>query len=310
MTTAPIVLFVYNRPWHVRKTVEALQVNHLAKESDLIIFSDGAKNGNDQEAVNQVRLFIRGIGSFRRVEIIESPVNKGLSSSIVSGVTSVIAQYGKIIVLEDDMLTSRFFLLYMNDALDLYEDDERVISVHAYWYPVQDKLPGTFFLRGADCWGWGTWRRGWDLFNPDGKFLLDEILRHRLEIEFDLNGSYPYTAMLWDNVVGKKDSWAIRWYASAFLKNKLTLNPGESLVQNVGTDFSGTHCKSTRQFQVNLFNQRVSVTKTAVEESFYAKKSLENFYRSLEGTRPSAFSRWLMRKWIRFSSRRRKFCEE
>jgi len=304
MTTAPIVLFVYNRPWHVQKTVEALQANYLAKESDLFIFSDGAKNGKDREAVNEVRGLIRGILAFRRVEIIESPVNKGLSSSIVAGVTSVITQYGKIIVLEDDMVTSPYFLLYMNDALELYRDEEGVISAHGYLYPLRVELPETFLLKGADCWGWGTWKRGWDLFNPDGKFLLSEILRHKLEREFDMNGNYPYTAMLWDNVHGKKDSWAIRWYASAFLNKRLTLYPGKSLVQNVGNDSSGTHCKSTNHFHTFVSDQRIHVRKITIEESVHAKRALHKFYRGVAGRGHRALWRWLIRRWIRFSSLR------
>jgi len=301
MTRAPIALFVYNRPWHVRKTVESLQANYLAKESDLIIFSDGAKSEKDQEGVNEVRRYIHGIQSFRKVEIITSSVNKGLSSSIVSGVISVLAQYGRIIVLEDDMVTSPYFLLYMNDALELYSDEERVISAHGYLFPLEVELPETFLLKGADCWGWATWKRGWDLFNPDPKFLLGEIMRRRLERDFDMGGNYPYTAMLWDTLRGKRDSWAIRWHASAFLNGKLTLYPGRSLVQNIGNDSSGTHCKATDHFHTLVSDRRIHVKRIVVEESISAKRALHQFCRRVAGTGHRAVWRWLIRRWIRFS---------
>jgi len=280
MTTAPIVLFVYNRPWHVQKTVEALQANFLAKESDLFIFSDGAKNGKDREAVNEVRGLIRGILAFRRLEIIESPVNKGLSSSIVAGVTSVITQYGKIIVLEDDMITSPYFLHFMNEALQAYETEEKVISVHGYSYPTKETLPETFFLRGADCWGWATWKRGWDLFEQDGAKLLSELAEQNLINRFDMNGTFPYTQMLRNQVAGKNDSWAIRWHASAFLASKLTLYPGKSLVRNIGIDSSGTHCSKSDCFDGHLSNLSIPVKGIEVIESELAFQAFRRFFQS------------------------------
>jgi hypothetical protein len=265
----------------VRKTVESLQVNDLAKESDLFIFSDGAKYGEDQESVDEVRRYIYGIGSFRRVEIVESPVNKGLSSSIVSGITSVIAQYGKIIVLEDDMVTSPYFLLFMNEALQRYGTEEKVISIHGYSFPTKETLPETFFLRGADCWGWATWERGWDLFEPDGAVLFSQLSKQNLVKRFDMYGAFPYTQMLRNQVAAKIDSWAIRWHASAFLAGKLTLYPGKSLVRNIGTDSSGTHCSKSGCFDCPLSDQPVPVKKIDVIESILALEAFGRFLKSV-----------------------------
>jgi GT2 family glycosyltransferase len=164
---APIALFVYNRPDHARQTIEALKENELSAESDLIIFADGPKNSGAQAKVNEVRKLIKNVIGFRSLTIHESPNNKGLANSIIDGATKVCEEYGRVIVLEDDLVTSPWFLKYMNDALNTYEQDERVISVHGYTYPVDEPLPETFFLRGADCWGWATWKRGWELFEPN-----------------------------------------------------------------------------------------------------------------------------------------------
>ena len=144
-------------------------------------------------------------------------------------------------MLEDDLLTSPYFLDFMNEGLSIYEEDEKVISIHGYVYPISEKLPETFFLRGADCWGWATWKRGWDLFEPDGGLLLNKLEESKQTEEFDFNRSYPYTQMLKDQINGKTNSWAVRWYASAFLQNKYTLYPGKSLVSNIGGDGSGTN---------------------------------------------------------------------
>jgi hypothetical protein len=241
MALSPIALFTYNRPDHTKKTVEALQQNKLSAGTDLFVFSDGPKEGISEKEVQKVRKYLRTIQHFKSVNIIERNSNTGLSSNILQGVQQVVSTYEKIIVLEDDLLTSPYFLEYMNEGLNIYEEEEKVISIHGYVYPVSEKLPDTFFLRGADCWGWATWKRGWDLFEPDGSVLLNKLENSKQTEEFDFNRSYPYTQMLRDQISGRTNSWAVRWYASAFLQNKFTLYPGKSLVSNIGGDGSGTN---------------------------------------------------------------------
>ncbi len=249
---SPIALFVYNRPYHTQQTIESLKKNTLAQESDLIIFSDGPKDITDPNSVLDVRTLIRQTEGFKSVQIIESSANLGLAQSIISGVTHVIDRFGKIIVLEDDLVTSPFFLKFMNEALDFYESEESVISIHGYTYPVKQALPETFFLRGADCWGWATWKRGWELFESNGEKLLKKLQELRLTGEFDFNGAFGFTRMLVDQIEHKNDSWAIRWNASAFLSNKLTLYPGKSLVHNIGNDLSGRHSGNLRYFDTEI----------------------------------------------------------
>lgn len=155
---APVALFVYNRPWHSRQTIEALQANALARETELYIFSDGPRAEADVKKVEEVRNYLRSVEGFQSVHIVESNVNKGLAKSVIAGVTNVLQTNSNIIVLEDDMVTSAFFLTYMNRALELYKNETDVISIHGYIYPVKEALPETFFLKGADCWGWATWK--------------------------------------------------------------------------------------------------------------------------------------------------------
>ena len=179
MTQAPIILFVYNRHEHTKKTIETLQLNHLASENNLYIFFDGYKNENDRIKVEIVRSYVKSISGFKSITIVERKKNLGLAESVITGVNEIINRYGKAIVLEDDLITSPYFLKYMNDALDLYENIDEVVSIHGYIYPVKKELPETFFIRGADCWGWATWKRGWDIFEYDGKKLLS-ILNEKI----------------------------------------------------------------------------------------------------------------------------------
>jgi hypothetical protein len=149
---------------------------------------------------------------------------------------------------------------------------------------VNRTLPQTFFLRGADCWGWATWKRGWDLFEQDGRKLLSELEGRQLTRSFDFDGSYPYTQMLRDCIAGANDSWAVRWYASAFLLGKLTLYPGSAQVQNIGADGSGTHVGSTRRFENPDWGRPILVGGVPVEESLLARRA---FARFLGGSQPS-----------------------
>ena len=277
---SPIVLFVYNRLNHTRKTVAALKKNCLAEDSILFIFSDGAKDSQDKPAVRSVRHFIHKIVGFKKIKIIEHRTNRGLADSIINGVTEIIDRYGQAIILEDDLVTSPYFLRYMNQALELYKNDKKVISIHGYVYPIAGNLPETFFLRGADCWGWATWKRGWDLFEADGAKLLTQIKERKLAKKFDLGGVFPYTKMLKDQLVGKNNSWAVRWHASAFLKNKLTLYPSRCLVHNIGTDNSGTHCKSVDYYDTSLARHPIQIKKIELVENEIARIAFQKYMKS------------------------------
>jgi hypothetical protein len=279
MNKTPIALFVYNRPEHTRRTVEALQKNVLAQESDLIVFSDAPKSETQVGMVQEVRLYIRQIKGFKSVTIVERESNLGLARSIIDGVTATANKYGRIIVLEDDMVTSPYFLSYMNEALEKYAGEDRVVSIHGYVYPVDQPLPEAFFLPGADCWGWATWSRGWTCFNRDGQFLLDELKRRKLIRAFDFNGAYPFSKMLERQIKGTNDSWAVRWYASAFLADKITLYPGRSLVHNIGNDNSGTHCGESADLDAKLSDTSINLSNIKIEPSQEGRQAFENFFR-------------------------------
>ena len=278
---APIVLFVYNRPWHTQQTVEALQKNKLASESELFIYSDDAKNDDARVSVDEVRKYIDNITGFKKITVIKRDKNWGLANSIIDGVTKIVNEYGRIIVLEDDLVTSPYFLKFMNEGLTMYENEDKVASIHGYIYPI-DNLPNTFFIKGADCWGWATWKRAWDIFESNGEKILDELKSRRLEKEADFNNSYGFTQMLKDQIKGKNNSWAVRWYMSAFLKDMLTLYPGKSYVQNIGNDDSGTHCCVSDIFRVELCTSNNSNRLELVENSD-SRKKMEIFFNSISG---------------------------
>jgi hypothetical protein len=261
LSLAPIALFVYNRPEHTKQTLEALRSNLIANQSDLFIFSDGSKLDEHREAVGEVRLLIRNVTGFKNVSLIERTDNLGLARSIIDGVTSLIDQYGKAIVVEDDIVTSPYFLSFMNEALTIYENVDKVKHISGYMFPVNlsDAVEDTFLLRMASCWGWATWRRAWADFEPDAKKLLNEIESRELVFNFDIQGSIAYRSMLGDQVAGKINSWAVRWYASIFLQNGLCLHPKYSLVNNIGHDGTGEHCNANDIYNVGLYNQYLPV---------------------------------------------------
>lgn len=280
--TAPIALFTYCRPDHTRRTVDSLLQNKFASESDLIVYSDAARMHEKQAAVDEVRAYLATITGFRSVTIRHRSENYGLANSIIEGVTEVLMQYESIIVLEDDMVTSPYFLTYMNEALEKYADDDRIVSIHGWVFPVAKSLPEAFFLIGADCWGWATWRRGWDCFNNNGQFLLNELKCRKLIHAFDFNGLYPYSKMLESQIKGKNDSWAVRWHASAFLEGKLTLYPGRSLVHNIGNDNSGTHCEESTDLDVILSASPINLNNISVEPSQQGRLAFVDFFRKGE----------------------------
>ena len=282
MEPAPIVLFTYNRPLHTHRTITALKRNVLAGQSRLVIYSDGPKTAQDVANVDHVRRYIARTQGFASVEIVERHENLGLANSVIAGITEVVNRYGRVIVLEDDLVSSPFFLQYMNEALALYQKEEKVISIHGYMYPIAEKLPETFFLRGADCWGWSTWKRGWDLFEKDGHKLMAEVKRTGAVKRFDYDGACRYMRMLKEQVAGRTSSWAIRWYASTFLHNRLSLYPGASLIQHIGADGAGTHVGVCHKFDVDLADRPIPVKPIPLAEDLETRGILVDYWWSVK----------------------------
>jgi len=293
MSLAPIVLFVYNRPRHTRDTVEYLLENPQAKNSDLFIFSDGAKNREDLKKVEEVRKYLSTISGFKSVTLSETKVNRGLAKALVEGITHVCNVRGRVIVLEDDIIVSPYFLEYMNSALDRYENDERVMHISGYMFPVRDaaNLPETFFYRATSSWGWATWNRAWRYFEPDAKKLLEQIMHQGHRRNFDILGTMDFTRMLRLQAKGKINSWGICWYASTFLREGLCLYSSTSLVRNLGHDGSGTHCESSEDYETALADQRISHFPEEVAESRAALEAIAEFNRSLKKSLPQRMVR-------------------
>ena len=278
MTYAPIALFTYNRADKTLMAVESLLQNAEAKESDLFIFSDGAKNEKAIEGVKENREYIHTISGFKTITIIEREKNWGLANSLIAGITDVINKYGRVIVVEDDLILSPYFLKFMNDGLEKYKDDERVGAICGYVYPVEEKLPENFFLYFMHPWGWATWKRGWDLLNTDTKYLLRKM-RFKTN-KFNLGGNCGSYGNLYCQKVGLVDSWYIILYASLFLKRKLILFPRKTMVLNRGCDGSGTHCGNDfiQENYVNVMREPVSLSDVTVEESENAYNAFRTFH--------------------------------
>ena len=279
MSYAPILLFVYNRPEHTRRCIQSLLKNSLASESYLFIYADGAKDSTQQEAVNEVRNYIRSIQGFKQTTLIERSENWGLARNIIDGVTTQANRYGKVIVLEDDLVVAPYFLQFMNDALEVYKDEPKVGHIQACDFTQDSSLPSTFLIKWTGSWGWATWDRAWKYFNPNGKELLQELEERKLTRIFDFNGKYGFTRMLRRQIEGKNNSWAIRWNASLFLKDILSLNVGRSLVQNEGFDGSGTNCGGGGLYASHLYLQPLPVIPISpIEENKEARQAFVRYY--------------------------------
>lgn len=289
---APLAIFAYKRGRHLAALVKSLATNPEAVTSPVYIFCDGAKGLADQEGVAEVRAFADRLCGFGPVTVIKRDQNWGLARSIIAGVSSVLEQHERVIVLEDDLLVSPFFLHYMNSGLDLYAHDQQVASIHGYIFPVTEELPESFFLRGADCWGWATWARAWRHFEPDGGKLLGQLQEKRLTRAFDLDGVYPFTRMLRHQIAGKNNSWAIRWHASAYVNNMLTLYPGRSLVLNMGLDGSGTHCTPEGELHGKLRDTPLELQRIPLQESDSGRRKVAAYLRQ----------RWMRRLWQKVKS--------
>ncbi len=253
-TLAPIVLFVYNRPTHLKMTINSLLTNKLASNSELYIFSDGSKNPTDRENVSLVREYLHTISGFKNLYIVEQKQNIGLANSVINGTSTVFQKYEKAIILEDDLLLSPYFLEYMNQALDFYKDNEYIFSIAGYSLPI--KIPteyqnDVYILPRTNSWGWATWKNRWTTVDWEVSYFKTFIRNTIQRKEFARQGD-DITIMLLKQMQGKIDSWAVRFNYSCFIQKKVNIYSVNSLVINKGTDGSGSHIKNTSKFDTNI----------------------------------------------------------
>lgn len=239
---APVLIFAYRRPEHLRNTITSLMRCAGFQESPVIVYADGPRGSGEYEAVMATREVARSMLG-ERAEYHFSEANRGLSESVISGVTETLERFGRVIVVEDDLDLSPTFLIFMNAALNRYADEENVYQVSGYMFDVQELAEerAALFLPFTVSWGWATWKRAWERFDPIATgweaLRADKQLRRR----FNLDGGYDYSTMLIRQMAGLRDSWAIRWYWTVFKAKGLVLFPPVSLVRNTGFDGSGTH---------------------------------------------------------------------
>ncbi|MEE1069433.1 MAG: glycosyltransferase [Paludibacteraceae bacterium] len=279
MNLAPIIVFAYDRPDHLRRTLDALAKNDLASQSELYIYCDGAKENASAEQIERIkenRKVAHDADGFKSVTIIEREKNVGLKANIVGAVTEIVNKYGRVITLEDDIVTSVGFLRYMNDALELYKDDEQVMHISGYMWPHRYRLPETFFYPVPyPGGGWATWQRAWKHYTDDTKSLYDYWCT-RWD-EFNKFGDNYLQKQLEANYHGTMKTWFIKWHAVMLKMNALTLYPGQSLTNNIGFDDQATNCFATTKFDVVPVDY-VPVTRQAIKENKRAAREIYAFY--------------------------------
>ena len=273
MNLAPIALFAYNRPEHLRASLAALVSNPLAAQSHLYLYSDGPKDDVSVPLVELVRSIARKVEGFRAVTVVERKGNIGLVASITGEVKRLCAEFGRVIVLEDDLITAPFFLSYMNEALERFENEARVMQVSGYMYsiPARNGNRATF-LPATSCWGWGTWRRAWDSYDPTIRGFDELKADPARRRAFNLDGYYDYVDLLSAHIAGRVNSWGAVWHLNVFLKGGLTVYPPVSLVSNIGFDGSGTHGQESELGKIDLSHTVKSVTwpaKTEIDQATY-----------------------------------------
>ncbi len=285
MNYAPIIIFVYNRADHFIQTYNALAACKEAKESELFIFSDGAKNESGAEKVNKVRAAVNAIknsGDFKSVTITESPVNKGLAASVISGVTQVINQYGKVIVVEDDCKVSPLFLSYMNGALEYYKDNKKVGSIAGYTPMINqpDDYSQDIFAayRSCSC-TWATWADRWQNIDWELKSIKEFYKSPKLIKKLNANGSDRFIR-LYRQTKGNGSSWSVRFGAHLVKNDLFTVYPRYSYITNIGCDESGVHSKSddAEKMRVDLSKAIENPTFTDVEIDERIQKILKKHY--------------------------------
>lgn len=278
---APIVVFCYNRPSHLKTLIESIQLNKEAIDSDLYVFSDGAKNELDIPLVQEIRKYISSLMGFKSIHCIWRENNIGLAKNVISGVSEVFVKYEKIIVLEDDLCVSENFLDYMNQSLAYYKDQPSIFSISGYTAPIEipsNYQPDVFLFYRINSWGWGTWRDRWEKMDWEIADFEIFIRNNQLRKAFNRGGE-DCTPMLLRQMQGKINSWAIRFNYNCYKKSLLNIYPVISKVSNTGNDGSGTHVKSTSYYNTSLDIEQKAVQLMMPELDSQIVSNYQHFFK-------------------------------
>lgn len=264
---APIILFVYNRPEHTAKTLEALSLNDHADKSMLFIFCDGPKDNASPEIlqrIEKVRTIVRSKQWCKENHIIESQNNKGLASSIKDGVSQVVNNYGKVIVMEDDLITSTAFLTFMNDSLRYYENYKSVFSITGYNLPSSKmKIPEDYNYDVYVClrngsWGWATWSDRWNKIDWDIRLFETMDINKSMKEALNRGGDDVFK-LLQMQKNGKLNIWSIQFTLTHFVNHAITISPTLSYVDNIGVDGTGENCGTDGSYRNSQLNQNRNI---------------------------------------------------
>ena len=287
MNLSPVIIFAYNRLDHLEKTIEAISKNRLADESQFYVFQDGPREKDlTDNSYARVTEYCKNLNLGKTCTFIKRDNNYGLFKSVITGVTETIEKHNSVIILEDDLITSPSFLQYMNESLNYYENISQVGTINGYSYNMDKNLPKYYFLRGANPYGWGTWKDRWSLLETDTTLLKKKLISRNLVKEWDYGHGLK---MLKDQEEGKISSWLICWHTSLFLKGKLTLFPSHSFVYHNGFDESATHCTDgdkldKHQYKVENLNNSYNfkdIEKTPIKEDSSIRNSIQHFYHTI-----------------------------
>ncbi|MCS1314601.1 hypothetical protein NX035_08200 [Escherichia coli] len=277
---SPVVMFVYAKPEHTRKTIDALARNPEAIHTDLFIYSDAARSGKDDLDVQKVRSIVSNVTGFKSVSLCFRDENIGLANNIMDGVSKICEKYGRVIVVEDDIVTSPGFLAFMNSALERYADDRRVWHITGWNYPFPDSYQSdsdAYLWRLMNCWGWATWNDRWINFKKNPEELINTFSKEDI-LSFNLDGAFNLWSQVEDNYNKKINTWAIFWYATIFRNNGLCLNPVRSLAKNIGFDGTGENCNTDDIYNTTLSSGFEGRWPAIVSEDKSALQEVKMFY--------------------------------
>jgi hypothetical protein len=304
MNLAPIILFVYSRPSHTEKALEALSRNAEAKDSILYIYADGPKEAvcaKELEKIKRTREIIRQKKWCGEVHLIESSVNKGLANSVIDGTTEIVNKFGSVITLEDDVVVSNLFLEYMNEGLKRYAEEEKVYMIAGYNFPIPGIKPAnrSFFGPLTTTQAWGTWSRAWKYFDPHASGYAELKTNSNLRCKFNLDDCFDYTSMLIAQMeTNTISSWAIRWWWTVFKRKGLVLFPDKSLVKNIGWDGSGRHSGDNNPYEDFEWNSRYGIKKFPLKVKVSTKRfnQLKNYLKKKKPSKKDSLFSNLPRK--------------
>lgn len=247
MKYAPVLIPTLNRYKHFRECLESLAKCKDAENTEVYIGLDYPPSAKYEKGYEDIKQYLEKCGNltFKKIHVIKREKNYGFGchGNANELINLVFRKYDRYIITEDDNVFSYNFLSFINQGLNLYEDDPDVIFICGYNYPIKRDgfTDNHYFSHEFSAWGYGTWKKKREGIKgvATREYLRSIVRSAKFMLKIYKNEPRLINTLIY--IYQSHQIYGDTMYVSyQYLENKLSVFPVISMTRNQGFDGSGS----------------------------------------------------------------------